>query len=256
MTYIYCLYFTVHHIHYSHLQFSVLYSMHIVKVRPFCSALCCHCPALRHFIQIQWLVAVGWWLVAGAVLSLWIRLGMIVTTARGDVVTSSGLSPIKLRLQLTCLLIQFLRQQRGFWSGNGGNNQCCGARPLDTATTPHVHALLPLPSNFQSRVRALTISHQFRAQPENVLTWPGRTTWSRALPNDWREHSLDYILIARGSTLLATQLYSGGALPGSDYYRLREYKVHQSLSIWLRCPDTWSCKQCLMILWMRLCTVL
>ena len=105
MTYIYCLYFTVHHIHYSHLQFSVLYSMHIVKVRPFCSALCCHCPALRHFIQIQWLVAV---------LSLWIRLGMIVTSARGDVVTSSGLSPIKLRLQLTCLLIQFLRQQRGF----------------------------------------------------------------------------------------------------------------------------------------------
>ena len=42
----------------------------------------------------------------------------------------------------------------------------------------------------------------------------------------------------RGSTLLATQLYSGGALPESDYYRLREYKVHQSLSIWLRCPDT------------------
>ena len=79
--------------------------MHIVKVGPFCSAVRCHCPALRHFIQIQWLVAV---------LSLWIRLGMIVTTARRDVVTSSGLSPIKLRIQLTCLLIQFLRQQRGF----------------------------------------------------------------------------------------------------------------------------------------------
>ena len=75
-----------------------------------------------------------------------------------------------------------------------------------------------------------------------------KTTWSRALPNDLREHSLDYILIARGSTLLATQLYSGGALPESDYYWLREYKVHQSTSIWLRCPDTWSCKQCLMIL--------
>ena len=88
------------------------------------------------------------------------------------------------------------------------------------------------------------------------LKYGNWSTWSRALPNDRREHSLDYILIARGSTLLATQLYSGGALPESDYYRLREYKVHQSLSIWLRCPDTWSCKQCLMILWMRLCTVL
>ena len=76
-----------------------------------------------------------------------------------------------------------------------------------------------------------------------------KSTWSRALPNDLREHSLDYILIARGSTLWATQLYLGGALPESDYYRLREYKVHQSLSIWLRCPDTWSCKQCFMILW-------
>ena len=61
MTYIYCLYFTDHHIHYSHLQFSVLYSMHIVKVGPFCSAVRCHCPALRHFIQIQCLVAGGWW---------------------------------------------------------------------------------------------------------------------------------------------------------------------------------------------------
>ena len=114
---------------------------------------------------------------------------------------------------------------------------------------------LPLSGSRQTRDLKADMSAMF----ENVwkqLTPNLKPMWSRTLPNDLREYSLDYILIARGSTLLATQLYSGGALPESDYYRLREYKVHQSLSIWLRCPYTWSCKQCLMILWMRLCTVL